>query len=101
MGAETFREYYVSNSADAAFRSAVEDAKYNYGHAGYSGTIAEKSSFQMASTVPLTYSEADELADKLESTVFSDKWGPAGCIEIKDPKNPNKKTFMFFGWASS
>jgi hypothetical protein len=101
MGAENFRVHYVSDSAVNAFNSAVQEAKYDYGHRGYTGTIAEKSSFRMASTAPLTYSEADELADKLEDTVFSDKWGPAGCIEIKDPKNPNKKTFMFFGWASS
>lgn len=100
MGAQSFREYYVSDSAVNAFNSAVKDAQYDYGHSGYSGTIAEKSSFNMASTTPLTYSEADKLADQLEDTVFSDKWGPAGCIEIKDPKNPDKRTFMFFGWAS-
>ena len=29
---------------------------------------------------------------------FQDKWGPAGCIAIDDPKHG--KGWVFFGWAS-
>ena len=40
MGANEFTTKANGKTAKDAFRIAVEDAKYNYGHAGYTGTIA-------------------------------------------------------------
>jgi hypothetical protein len=45
MGAEQFEQYSEGKTAEEAFRDAVEAAQYEYGHGGYSGTIAEKGSF--------------------------------------------------------
>lgn len=45
MGAHTFYTRSSGEDAKSAFQNAVEDAQYRYGHAGYTGTIAEKTSF--------------------------------------------------------
>ena len=98
MGAETFFTKSRGNSPKAAFEKAVQEANYDYGHAGYTGTIAEKDSYQMASYVSLTMFEAQQLADSLIDTPpYSDKWGPAGCLRVSD----DPKIYFFFGWASS
>ena len=47
MGAEAFSTISYGKSADDAFRTAKIDAEYEHGHAGYTGTIAEKDSFVM------------------------------------------------------
>lgn len=101
MGAETFSQVASGATAQEAFRAAVEQARYDYGHAGYTGTIAEKDSFIMLDVSDerlaeiqqqrwFDYSGDDPLWEKVD-----DKWGPAGCIDLKDGR------FMFFGWASS
>ena len=84
MGAERFRTEAKGKTAQVAFQDAVEKAQYEHGHAGYTGTIAEKLSFE---EFPLPKEKS--LDGELE-----DKWGPAGCIEIKPGE------FIFFGWAS-
>lgn len=42
MGATTFFTYGAGRNVNEAFRSAQDDARYEYGHGGYTGTIAEK-----------------------------------------------------------
>jgi len=98
MGADTFINLQVAPDAKTAFRVLTENARYRYGHDGYTGSVAEKDSFTMIDTVE-TQTEAIELANRLvdeEDPRVDDKWGPAGCIEIK-----SKGAFLFFGWASS
>jgi len=46
MGAMDFEEYAVAKTATEAFRQAREDALYEYGHRGYTGSMAEKHSFR-------------------------------------------------------
>jgi len=101
MGASTFVDFYKAESptdtAKKAFSRAVEDAQYEHGHGGYTGTIAEKDSIVhcgSADTRDEAYRLADSLIEKGDSRV-DDKWGPAGCIEVKEPKG-----WVFFGWAS-
>ena len=96
MGADNFSVHASGKNANDAFRSAVQDAQYEYGHGGYSGTIAEKHSFKMIALPEgkEPYDYADELIDKEDSRI-DDKWGPAGCFDLGEGK------FMFFGWASS
>lgn len=95
MGATTFYTKAKGKTADEAFRTAVDDALYKYGHAGYTGTIAEKRSFVMIASPntadPVEY--ADMLLERRDSRV-DDKWGPAGCIRVSDGE------YLFFGWAS-
>lgn len=99
MGAEQFSVVAEGNSAREAFRSAVEEAAYESGHGGYTGTIAEKSDFKI-------FDVSAEFLEDLKSGEQSryehkywkqveDKWGPAGCFALGDNK------YLFFGWASS
>jgi hypothetical protein len=47
MGATTFEVYSTGRDPDSAFREARDQALYDFGHAGYTGSIAEKGSFRM------------------------------------------------------
>jgi hypothetical protein len=96
MGASTFVNFSKITSKDEAFRHLVEEAQYEYGHGGYTGTIAEKGDSVDVGTVA-TKKEAYDLANKLldeDDDRISDKWGPAGCITITEGG------YVFFGWAS-
>jgi hypothetical protein len=102
MGAETFFSRAKGQTAQAAFDAAKTQAEYDYGHRGYTGTIAEKDAFTNIGKTE-TLDEARQMADKLIDSAdprIDDKWGPAGCIETKDPKD-GSTMFLFFGWASS
>ena len=45
MGASEFFNVAEGKTADAAFKKLVDWARWEYGHGGYTGTIAEKQSF--------------------------------------------------------
>ena len=115
MGAEQFENIAPGNTAQEAFNAAYEDAAYDYGHAGYTGTIAEKSGFTLfhlaEGSDPRTVMDAlsgwyddDEkkeivkaaLGNRAEEAAFlyDDKWGNAVCFPLGDG------TFLFGGWAS-
>jgi hypothetical protein len=96
MGAQTFTHKAKGKTAKDAFQQAVSDARYEHGHGGYTGTLAEKSDFVMIalpkdeSAVDYAYSLIDSCDPRID-----DKWGPAGCIDMGDGN------YLFFGWASS
>ena len=96
MGAETFTHRIKGKNAKDAFRQAVAEAQYDYGHRGYTGTIAEKDSFVMIplpeGVHPVEYSY--KLMDEGDKRI-DDKWGPAGCFDLGNGE------YFFFGWASS
>ena len=95
MGATTFRTTARGPTAKQAFQTAREEAQYDYGHRGYTGTIAEKTAFTMIPLPP--GKELDEFINDLINDCdprIDDKWGPAGCIDLGDEE------FLFFGWAS-
>lgn len=106
MGACTFTHTAKGKTAQEAFNSATDDARYEHGHGGYTGTIAEKSEFKIipvpaeikAMTVDNERKIAImEIADKMiedGDPRVDDKWGPAGCLDLGDGE------FLFFGWAS-
>lgn len=114
MGAYEFTQIERGETAAEAFRSAVDHAKWEHGHGGYSGTIAEKHEFLVikapeVAALPQPKGPDDEAllprreaALKAAETLMEaedqrihDKWGPAGCIDI------GAGEFLFFGWASS
>lgn len=102
MGAETFSQVATGETAKLAFRSAVESAQWDHGHSGYSGTIAEKDGFidltHEADPDTLQSIRRDEYFGEYNSDLFmkvDNKWGPAGCVELKPGR------YLFFGWASS
>jgi len=101
MGAETFEEHATGRDIDIAFASAVSQAQYEYGHCGYTGSLAEKNSFVLIDVVPdreAASSMACNLLDKADRRIDS-KWGPAGAIEYKTESG--ERAWLFFGWASS
>lgn len=96
MGSQTFTAVSRGATAREAFTGAVDEARYEHGHGGYTGTIAEKHGFTM---IPLPDGRkpseyAYELLDKDDPRI-SDKWGPAGCLKVAEGE------YLFFGWASS
>lgn len=96
MGAEYFSVVHEGENAKQAFEDARDEARYEYGHSGYTGTIAEKEKFSMATSSEMNLKDAEDLAYQLsEDGKFADKWGPAGCIRLTDGR------WLFFGWASS
>jgi hypothetical protein len=97
MGACNFENIAAGKTAREAFSAAVAEAKYEYGHGGYTGTIAEKRGFVMMSDGALPLEKARALADRAiddGDARIDDKWGPAGCVPLADGR------FYFFGWAS-
>jgi hypothetical protein len=62
MGACDFITYGFGKDADEAFSRCVQDAQWESGHGGYTGTIAEKGSFRMFSP-PRTRLGAGALAE--------------------------------------
>jgi len=105
MGANWFETIAYGKTARDAFTKAINEAQYMHGHAGYTGTIAEKDTF-----VPIKlpkYHTPESYARELErndDSRIADKWGPCGCIEYPEDlkkRNKNKeKAYLFFGWAS-
>ena len=102
MGADVFFTNASGKTAGEAFTEAVNQARYDHGHAGYTGTLAEKGAFTSIAVPegeePTKF--ADKLIDECDPRV-DDKWGPAGCIQTGEYEDTGVKTFLFFGWASS
>ena len=97
MGAEVFACSAKGKDANEAFSVARADALYAHGHNGYTGSIAEKSSFRLVPLHESVIKDQTTFILKIESLIdneFSDKWGPAGCVELKEGE------YYFFGWAS-
>lgn len=96
MGASEFFTRAKGKTAKEAFRAAVEEAQYESGHGGYTGTIAEKHEFRLIA-VPEGVKPGD-FAERLlseDDKRVSDKWGPAGCVQL------GVGEWLFFGLASS
>jgi hypothetical protein len=103
MGAEKFRTSAAAKSANEAFDLVKAQAKYDYGHAGYTGTIAEKPGFRIfeppEGMTPREFIhaiESDKIADDEKVMEFyDDKWAPAVCVQVEED------LWTFLGWASS
>ncbi len=92
MGAVDFTHASYGKTPEEAFKTAQEEARYDHGHAGYTGTIAEKNSFEIM-TVP----EDETINDFIDKTLDdNDKWGSAFCVKSRDVKDK----YIFYGFAS-
>ena len=118
MGAESFYCQWEGETLLEAFDGVREEAFYWHGHAGYTGTIAEKDEVvAYRNTSNLTFEEADAMfvaldmswektpdivierfgkvvADEMVSN-FNDKWGPAVAFYLGDNR------WYFCGRASA
>ena len=109
MGATNFYERIKAKKPSDAFKIAREEACWECGHGGYTGTIAEKHGFTMSRKpkefdaeewVGLVegFDEEDKSQEhfyelKKDSRIYEDKWGDALCIPLKDE-------YIFIGFAS-
>lgn len=91
MGATDFIELGQAPTAEEAFRQAVNSAAHEYGHGGYTGSIAEKSDFKVIDHTVRCQRAAYAFASSLlgdfedESPVIElvqSKWGPAAAIPV-------------------
>ena len=85
MGATNFETYAEGTDVAAAFTAAVEQAEFEHGHSGYTGSIAEKDEFLVISGVdPLPLADARKLARTIldSNPLVDDKYGPAGAIPV-------------------
>ena len=96
MGACDFQTTARGKTAKEAFATARSQAQYDHGHAGYSGTIAEKHEFVMIE-VPKDQEPIKFVRSLMQDgdPRIDDKWGPAGCVKL------DGDTWLFFGYASS
>jgi len=105
MGGETFTNRATGKDVQEAFDNAHNQACYNYGNSGYSGSLAEKDSYIVIT--PSAEFQDDEskvrfsehLIDERDERV-DDKWGPAGAIRLAD-NSSGLQVWLFFGWASA
>jgi len=97
MGATTFETTAAGADVNEAFAEAQRQARYEYGHAGYTGTIAEKGDYTVIQKEPVSLERAHEIRDKMiddNDPRIDDKWGPAGALPLDSGE------WYFFGWAS-
>ena len=103
MGAEWFEHSVPKtdtvDTPEKAFRAAVDEALWDHGHSGYTGTMAEKHDWKWI-MVPDGKDWKEHAEDVYQYDELSDKWGPAGCIEMQEPDG-TVTGWLFLGWASS
>jgi len=95
MGAEEFKVRAKGDTAEEAFKDAVKQAVHAHGHAGYTGTIAEKLEFVMAD-VPENVDSVEYVNKLMEKgdRRYMEKWGPCGVVRL------GQDMWLFFGLAS-
>lgn len=114
MGAHTFQTTMGGKNMTAgeAYTEACKGAEWEDGHDSYNGTISTTSGHRMIECGRRSINALiDSVLDDEDSPI--QKWGPAGCIELKrarlrDWKKANGflgkrdiRAFVFFGWAAS
>jgi len=93
MGATTFVTAYgnpTTMTPQEAFDKARAQARHEYGHNGYTGTIAEKDTLYHVADPDAI----DTILDDDKHPVGS-KYGPCGWFV-----DTELQSFIFFGWAS-
>ncbi len=100
MGAMAFYNVYRGDAdMSTAFREVVENALWENGHGGYTGTIAEAPDVQLAPVDPKpaadAYAYARELLDSYDDRPRPEKWENAWAVPLLP------QGWLFFGIASS
>lgn len=83
-GGEFFEDWVPNTNVQKAFEEAVEEARYEYGNRGYTGTISEKDGYKIRSRTPMNEQAAREFIKKDGDK--NDKWGPAFAIPYTESK---------------
>lgn len=106
MGAQDFQNFVYAERTTApnpveAFSLVKEQAQYEHGHGGYTGTIAEKFNYRSVGRVHSKEEAEEKIKECMETEghFCQDKWGPAAMLELVEDNRI--KGWYFFGWASS
>jgi len=76
-------------------QEVFDEARYDYGHAGYSGSFAECGESQFTHKV---FDTTDEAYKWVFDT--AEKWGPALIVTVQAPAN-KFSTYYMGAWCSS
>lgn len=114
MGSQSFDHRYTAPKTtplNTVFHDALQAARHEYGHGGYTGSLAEKNSCTLICTVA-TREQAERVVNDLMagwsdtilyreevSQIADDKYGPAGVIRYT--ASATEFGYIFFGYASS
>jgi hypothetical protein len=86
MGAEQISQIITGKTPQEAWREAVDQARWEHGNGGYTGTLAEVPGFFIQPTSrPMGEYDADHLGDQLVGNGKVRKWEDAALIPISDP----------------
>jgi hypothetical protein len=100
MGGCDFMFKVNGNDLNKAFSEAVDQAAWEHGHGGYSGTIAEKPSVELRKKEPMLMGDADVFAE--EDIENNDKWGSAFAIPLcASLEDKTIIGFLLYGIVSS
>jgi hypothetical protein len=101
MGACDFRNgkvVEISVDPKIVFHDLVENAQWESGHGGYTGTIAEKNGF--VTRHPHVFGSKKDALTFVEGDLdTNDKWGPA--FHVMWDAGTGKRGHVFYGMASS
>lgn len=93
--------HLTGKSSDAeitkAFDALVSDTKFEKGHGGYTGSIAEADGLK----IDRSKVYADVQAVYAAIGRIAEKWGPAIAVPVGDPKDKSKQQIVFAGIYSS
>lgn len=94
MGASSFIDSAIGETASQAYNAAVEQAQFEFGHNTYNGTISTTGGYKM---VPM---EEGETLEEWEHRVLDmpdiRKWEDCACT--KSSTRPDH--WIFAGWAA-
>ena len=85
MGAAEFAEVHWNPNPQVAFDTLVDNARFEFGHDPYSGTIAAVDGWKKAQSNPVTLSEAEKIMDaelNRGEKARVRKWGPALAVPL-------------------
>lgn len=88
MGAYQFRNSAIAETPGAAFARLRDQALYEHGHGGYTGTIAEKVGFTFVGAVDALPSEVEKFMADLEDAEYEDDRGAAFKLAAPEHLRP-------------
>ena len=91
-GGTDFWDWGQGSDPRKVFSDLQARAQHEYGHGGYSGSIAEKDGYKIRSREKMNTKEAEAFANR--DIDNNDKWGPAFAI-------PSGNGWLFYGIAST
>jgi hypothetical protein len=117
MGAHTFQIVQGGKglTPNAAYKNLVDTALFENGHDAYNGTISTTSGYVLVDLPKGRKLQKliDDICERRHPAYrHIEKWGPAGCIELKGAaltkwrkahalNGTRARAFVFFGWAAS